>query len=434
MGRAGRVKIWQQNVSRPGRRVVVGGVKFKIFWRCEVPGPCAISGPAMITLKLFYATNRRHEGGTRFFPKSYGTAFSRDGIENLRFGRVTVKADEARVAKLLAENRSPIGPGAGEALADYLSSCAAAPSARIVAYREKLPGGSDEPADPGEPEPVLGSLAMFADLKQLMDGKSDALVYLHGYNVTWAEAVGGALALQTMLNRTVNGPVGQTVAVVLFTWPSDGQALPWVSYKSDRSEAAASCGAVARALLKLRDYLADLRDRAREAKVKLCEQDIHLLCHSMGNYVLQNALPKLDDFTPGTAFPRMFEHIFLCAPDLDDAALEPGQPLGRVHELGRHVTLYHNRDDLAMHISDYTKGNPERLGGNGAARPSLLHNKVHQLDCTPVVTGLVEHSYYLEGWVNDDIRRSVEGWPQDDARRRRGRKGEAANVWAMKAQ
>jgi esterase/lipase superfamily enzyme len=383
----------------------------------------------MAKLELFYATNRRHEGGTRFRPHTYGTAFSRDGIENLRFGRVEVQADEAKIAPLLARDRAPIGPGAGEQLSEYLAQCARHDrGARILAYRESLPAGTDD-AEAGEI--VLGSLAMFADLKAIMDGRSDVLVYVHGFNVSWEEAVGGALALQLMLNRGGGLDAAQTVAVVLFTWPSDGQAKPWLSYKSDRAEGSASAGAFARGLLKLRDFLADLRDRAHDAQVKLCQQDIHLLCHSMGNFVLQHTLPKLDDFTPGDAFPRLFEHIFLCAPDLDDDALEPGHGLGRVHELARHVTIYHNREDVALHISDYTKGNPDRLGSQGAARPALLHNKVHQVDCHDLVTGLVEHSYYLEGWVNQDIRLSIEGREPADRERRRDLKGDLPNVWKL---
>ena len=86
--------------------------------------------------------------------------------------------------------------------------------------------------------------------------------------------------------------------------------------------------------------------------------------------------------------PRLFEHIFLCAPDVDDTALEEGQPLWRAHELARSVSVYHNRGDAALVISDFTKGNPDRLGSNGPARPAHVHNKVHQVDCTPIVKGL----------------------------------------------
>lgn len=63
--------------------------------------------------------------------------------------------------------------------------------------------------------------------------------------------------------------------------------------------------------------------------------------------------------------------------------------------------------------------------------PSLLHNKVHQVDRTEIVEGLVDHSYYLEGWVNQDLRLSIEGREQANAVRRRALKGDRANVWKI---
>jgi esterase/lipase superfamily enzyme len=209
-------------------------------------------------------------------------------------------------------------------------------------------------------------------------------------------------------------------------------ALPFVSYKSDRTEAAASGYAFGRGLLKLRDFLRSLQANAKKGKAAVCEQDIHLLCHSMGNFVLQNTLPRVDQFTPGTALPRLFEHIFLCAPDVDDNVLESGQPMGNLHELARSISVYHNRGDVAMYVSDYTKGNPERLGTSGAARPASLHNKVHQIDCTPIVKGIVEHSYYMDGRVNQDIRFSIGGIAHEDPRRPRRRSVDLPNVWEMR--
>jgi esterase/lipase superfamily enzyme len=151
----------------------------------------------------------------------------------------------------------------------------------------------------------------------------------------------------------------------------------------------------------------------------------------MGNFLLQSALGRITDFTPGNALPRLFEHIFLCAPDVDDTALEVGQALEKVDQLARNVTVYHNRGDTAMVISDYTKGQPERLGGAGAAHPAQLHNKVHQVDCTPIVHGLVEHSYYLVGNVLGDIRASIDGIEQTNTARMR-QPGAQGNVWVMK--
>jgi esterase/lipase superfamily enzyme len=381
----------------------------------------------MAEYRLYFATNRRHQGSDRWSPDSYGPRFSDDGVENLRFGLVTIQADEAEVAAFLTKDLEIGGTGDGEGLAGHFAECAR--EARIEAFVENL---LTKDGKQRLKNPRLGSERLFADLEQTMRDNSDVLIYIHGFNVSWHEAVGAALALQTMLQQATSRDPAQRVAVVLFTWPSDGMALPWTSYRSDRTEAEGSGGAVGRALLKARDYLAALQDRTAEPKSrKPCGQEIHLLCHSMGNFLLQHALARIAVFAEGRALPRLFQHIFLCAPDVDDDALEPSQPLGRLHELARNVTLYHNRGDLAMVISDYTKGNPDRLGGTGAARPSLIHNKIHQVDCTPIVRGIAEHSYYLSGHVAADIRASVDGWSQEDDRRRRRREDATRNVWSM---
>ena len=380
----------------------------------------------MTTIRLFYATNRAHEGEKRFRPTGYGTKFSDDGVENLRFGKLTLEADDTVVKKHLDRDLKAMGRGDGEKLAGYLAT--QAESATIVAYAEKLKAHT---ADRNQPDAKLGSAAMFADLKEAMLQSSDVLIYIHGFNVSWCDAVGAAAALQLRLNATAVADPAQEVAVVLFTWPSDGMALPFASYKSDRTEGAGSGYAFGRGLLKVKDFLAAMRDRAKDGE-PLCEQDIHLLCHSMGNYVLQNSIERIDEFTPGNALPRLFEHIFLCAPDVDDNVLEQEQPMGRVHELARCVTIYYNREDTAMAVSDHTKGNAERLGANGAARPAALHNKIHQVDCTPVVDGLVEHSYYLSGIVNDDIRQSIDGAALGAGSRLRDRDPNLVNVWAMR--
>lgn len=383
-------------------------------------------GPPLAELKIFYATNRNHLGPDRWNPTGYGKGFSADGMENLRFGTVSVNASDAKLRAALHAT-SAGGAVHGGKLGDYLGDLAG--GATIHAYAEKIDPSISQDS---QKNVVLGSAAFFADLQSLMMGGTDTVVFIHGFNVSWQGAVAAAMSLQASLNRTDGADPKQKANVVLFSWPSDGMALPLVSYKSDRSEAAGSGNAVGRAFLKLRDFLAGLNDRATGEPV--CGQDIHLLCHSMGNYVLQNALARMDAYTPGNALPRLFENVFLCAPDVDDTALEAGAPLGRVHEIARTVTVYHNRGDKAMYVSDYTKGNPERLGTNGAAHPAAVHNKVQQVDCSDVAgegTDFVQHSYFNSGLPNLDIRHSIEGLAPDDRRRNRRRKGDLANVWEL---
>ena len=372
---------------------------------------------------LYYATNRKHEGD-RWKPTGYGTTFSDDGLENLRFGKLTVTVDEAKLTTYAHTNMGKIGTGNGEAMSDHFTNLNG--NVDIRAFEEFIDPGIADKDQPAK----LGSAAMFSEMKSIMMDATDVVVYIHGFNVSWKCAVGSALGLQEMLMQCSTADRAQKVAVVLFTWPSDGKALPFVSYKSDRTESKASGYAFARGILKLRDFLMQLKRTLPPEQ--LCNQNIHLLCHSMGNYVLQNSLRRLYDFTPGSALPRIFEHIFLCSPDIDDDVFEPGKPMATLQEITSHITVYYNREDKALHISDYTKGNPERLGTNGASHPQLLHNKIHQVDCTPVVDkGLTEHSYYLDGNVCADIRKSIDEVPQDGDRPWR-QATHQANAWIMK--
>lgn len=382
----------------------------------------------MTVLNLFYATNRRHIGDERYAPTGYGTDFSSDGQENIRFGRVSINADEDKVDQFLNKKKKGEKDGGdGEKLSEYLTKCIEESSV-IKAYSEKI---SYKTTDKHQSNARLGSRALFEDLRKAMLKKSDVLIYIHGFNVSWSEAVGAASSLQLMLNRH-RASDEKNILVILFSWPSNGEALPFVSYKSDRTDASGSGKAFGRGLLKLRDYLEELKTNCKKKNTPLCNQELHLLCHSMGNYVLLNTLKRMRNFSYGRSLPRLFEHIFMCAPDVGDDVLEPDMAMGDLHQLTRNVTVYHNKGDVAMYVSDYTKGNPDRLGHEGAARPAQLHRKCHQVDCSPLVSGLVEHSYYLWGPVNNDITYSINGVPHDDTSlRRRNRHANYNNVWVM---
>ncbi|MFN7693739.1 MAG: alpha/beta hydrolase [Burkholderiales bacterium] len=407
-------------------------------------------------LSVYFATNRAHEGADRFAPDRYGKRFSSDGMENLRFGRVQFEVDEAQVNKLLAQQRPNTGAGDGEALQGYFAQCVKK-SQRIACYPESIPDTSVNEKAQGAAV-KLGSLALFADLQADMQQGRDLMVLVHGFNVSGAEAVAPAAAFEAVLNRAdpQDGSF-QPTRVLLFTWPSDGTALPWASYKSDRSDARGTAGALGRGLLKLRDQLHQLGREARQNSVQvralrtqmagspaadidravaqleateLCGQKLHFLAHSMGNFVLQNALQRVFDFSPGTQLPRLFDHVFLCAADVDDNALEDGQSLARVHQVAQAVVIYHNANDAALRVSDYTKGNPDRLGQRGAARPQQLHQKVYQVDCAPLVRGLTQHSYFTNGLVARDIRLALQG--KSPAARGLAPSGLANNTWVFK--
>ncbi|MEH6595506.1 MAG: alpha/beta hydrolase [Colwellia polaris] len=374
----------------------------------------------MLTLTLYYATNRNHIG-ERWSPDSYGQDFSSDRANNLRFGKVCVEVSANKVKEYLnstVDKRS----GDGESLAGYIEK---------KLRKKHLITAFEEPKNLADVTTTqLPSVKVFQALKKQMETKQDLVIFIHGFNVDWFEAVASALALELMLNRhSLNNEEQKDTCVFLFSWPSDGAMMKNKAYLSDRNDARDSSIAVARGFLKLRDFLMTLRPTHKDPSIKECGQQLHLLCHSMGNYVLQHALVSLDKLNNQKRFPQLFQHIFMCAPDVDDNIFEEDRPMVNLYRLAKQVTVYYNNGDLAMYISDYTKGNTDRLGHNGTARPSQLHNKVSQVNCSKIVGGITEHSYYLWATVNEDIRQSIDGVPYEDSTR--NRQSKSAQVWRL---
>jgi len=385
-------------------------------------------------MTLYYVTNRNHLGEDRFKPEGYGIHPSADGIENLRFGEVTVDAEAEKIKKYF-NSKTGSGNGDGVMLANYLTA-RAKENPSIAAYPESIP--DTRLTESKQTGTKLGSHEMRNKVLETMRKGHDVLIYVHGFNVSWWDAVGSAFALQAMLNRRgIQGEGKGDVLVILYTWPSDGSALPFVAYRSDRTEAIGSGFALGRGILKLRDFLADATRTTvkpgEEGKIRkeLCNQNLNLLCHSMGNYVLQNAIQRMIERSEGNRLAKIFDHVFMCSPDVDDDVLESGKPLGKLHEICRNVNVYFNRGDLALRGSDYTKGNPDRLGTNGAANPLPVHQKIYQIDCSgDIVQGVLEHNYYLKGRINGDIRMSLDNSPQDGRSSRNP--GRFPNTYLMK--
>ena len=381
----------------------------------------------MVTAELYFATNRRHRGRDRWNPKGYGIEPSRDGSENLRFGKVGLAYDEAE-ANMLLQRDCGFGIGDGRALAKYFTSRKR--GATIEAFQEDLPKDVNESALPAD---ALGSTRAFSELRKKVSGGCSLLIFVHGFNVSWWEAVGSAFSLQCVLNR-----IGGTIRPqVPFRWSCSaghrmGAQSPYWSYFSDRSDAEVSGYAFGRGFLKIRDHLVRLRREDMRRGRAPCRGSISLLCHSMGNYVLQCAIGRTATFSPNGRVPRIFDQIFLCAADVAADVFEPGQPMRSLPQFAWNVTVYHNTGDFAMPVSDYTKGNSDRLGWAGANRPADLDSRVHQVDCSDIVSGFIEHSYYHCGRVCDDIRTSMDGVaPDAEARDRMPIQHGWPNVWRL---
>jgi esterase/lipase superfamily enzyme len=299
---------------------------------------------------IYFATNRNPKPVGN--PRDFGKDFNEHGLGALRFGHAA-RTDDGFDLVLAPEN--------------------------LVkdAERKQRDGKGSK----------FGSLSVFSDVRKAMaDNSSDTIVYIHGYNVTFQEALEAAATMQRNF-QALHG--GKGVNVVLFSWPSDGSMMPYVAYANDRQDAVASGPAFARGFLKLAEFL---RGATPEES---CDQRVHLVAHSMGNYVLRHALQEVIRQSSGRP-PRLFDQVFLMAADEDDDAFEHDHKLKFLPRLAKRVSVYFNNGDKGMAVSDKTKANPDRLGDDGPRLPRDIPGKVSLVDCTGVADGFVQHSYYLD--------------------------------------
>ncbi len=254
-----------------------------------------------------------------------------------------------------------------------------------------------------ESKRVLGSDEIFGDLRRRMASEdTDTIILIHGYAATFEDVVKRGAKLKEHYRFG-----DKELNVFVFSWPANGEMIPILSYYDDRKDAAASGVAVARAVLRLADFLKGLERR------EFCEHSLHLVAHSMGNYALRNAVQGLRGELGHGPLPRIFENVFLMAADEDNDTFEHDHKLRLLPDLTRAVHVYFSAADQALTISDTTKAMPDRLGSEGPRLKDNLPRKVTLVDCEDVdyTTAMdAKHQYYhAREEVRADVRQVLAG-------------------------
>ncbi len=169
---------------------------------------------------------------------------------------------------------------------------------------------------------------------------SDTLVYVHGFNNSFNDAMVRAAQLQHDLRFPGN--------MTVFSWPSAGNtalafdfANNWpqisLAYDYDKEQATLSAPFLARALEQVIAATERKNPRGR----------VHVIAHSMGNYVLLNALTHLSAAMAGRpASGNRLGEVILAAPDVTAGDfLNLQQDLFAVSD---RVTLYCSPEDNAL--------------------------------------------------------------------------------------
>lgn len=194
--------------------------------------------------------------------------------------------------------------------------------------------------------------------------RREALVFIHGFNVSFPEAAwrAGQIAYDLRFDG----------ASILYSWPSQGGTL---KYMVDETN--------------VRWTEAHLERFLNEIVGESGAQRVYLIAHSMGNRALTEVLKDLAASIRDGKMPA-FTEIFLAAPDIDaDTFREEIAP--KITAAASHLTLYASDHDKALKLSKVVKGYP-RAGDAGAGL--VVVEGIDTIDATRVSTDFLGHSYF----------------------------------------
>jgi esterase/lipase superfamily enzyme len=213
--------------------------------------------------------------------------------------------------------------------------------------------------------------------QRLPAGGRHVLIFVHGYNTRFDEAV----YRFAQIIHDSDAPV----VPVLFTWPSRGKLL---DYAYDRDSATYS-----------RDALeVVLENLAKDPKVA----SISILAHSMGNFLAVESLRQMA-IRDGAISPKIRD-IMLASPDIDVDVFRRQIAEIEKNDKTPPVTLFVSQDDRALSVSRILAGNEPRLGAiDPTVEPyhSILEQAhIHVVDLTKLGSDdSMNHSKFTESEV-----------------------------------
>ena len=196
--------------------------------------------------------------------------------------------------------------------------------------------------------------------------RKEAFVFVHGYNVSFAEAA--KRTAQIAFDLHFDG------APIMYSWPSRGSTA---AYTIDEVN-------IQWTKINLQRFLLDIAAQSGA-------ETIHLIAHSMGNRALTRAFADLSE-EQGTRLGQQFKNVILTAPDID-ADVFKREIAPAMCKSGAHITLYASSNDRALLASKKVHGYA-RAGDSG--EQLVVVPGIETIDATDANTGLLGHSYFAE--------------------------------------
>lgn len=204
-------------------------------------------------------------------------------------------------------------------------------------------------------------------LQKLALDEREAVIFVHGYNVSFENAA--LRAAQIGADLSIRG------CMAFYSWPSRGSTE---KYMDDEASIEASESQITQ-------FLADFARKSGAAK-------LHLIAHSMGNRGVLRAVNRMAAEASHQA-GKPFDQIILAAPDVDAGVFKD---LCKAYaKVSRRTTLYVSAKDRAVEAAQWLHGFPRA----GLLPPIMLVPDIDTVNVTHADLTMLGHGYVAQARI-----------------------------------
>jgi esterase/lipase superfamily enzyme len=241
-------------------------------------------------------------------------------------------------------------------------------------------------------------------------------IFVHGFDTNWLSAVQryGAIVSKLFTDPKLPTDPKSLGACILFTWPSKGSVA---GYLPDRSEARQSGDDFANVLGSLYDWMSMKQIHAINAPANGCKAQTSVIAHSMGNYVVENAMNVVWTRKNRPLLVSLINQLVMVAADVDNDLfragdnVEHGDGEGIANLCYRITAMYSGKDSVLGASAGLKHFGKRRLGRSGLDRTCPIPDNVWDIDCSNLfgnkVSGLEVHSAYFNQQNCYDLMRQL---------------------------
>ncbi|ROO40125.1 hypothetical protein BIV08_16395 [Pseudomonas sp. AF76] len=236
----------------------------------------------------------------------------------------------------------------------------------------------------------------------LVNKSNSTLLFVHGYNVSFADAAKRTAQMAYDLNFSG--------VPLFFSWPANGKVL---SYAADEASVEWSEPA-------LYNFLVDHLSNPKIEKT-------FLIAHSMGNRAVLSSLARLKLEHPDLRYK--LKEVVLAAPDVDSEQFVD-IIIPKIADVNAPITLYASSNDKAL-LTSKMLHHYKRAGD--VPEIIKIYSGIEFIDASAVKTDFLNHSYVSESRsVIGDILNLFSGDRPDSRSGLRVRAGQVGPYWEIK--